>query len=113
MKFNGKIQLVALLSQLTLLAILVTESEPPRLGCLLLRGEQYSNHTNITHKDYLDKYSVATSLISGPRPSIVWPDYILTNVTDLPAAWTTRPRVVVILEEVALADSKSKPEKNE
>lgn len=28
---------------------------------------------------------------------------------DTPAAWTTSPRVVVILEEATLADSGSKP----
>lgn len=31
--------------------------------------------------------------------------------TDPPAAWTTRPRVVVILEDATLADSGSKPDK--
>lgn len=30
---------------------------------------------------------------------------------DLPAAWTTSPRVVVILEEATLAASGSKPNK--
>lgn len=34
------------------------------------------------------------------------------SIADVPAAWTTRPRVVVIFEEAALADSGSKPDKN-
>lgn len=32
---------------------------------------------------------------------------------DPPAAWTTRPRVVVIFEEATLADSGSKPDEKE
>lgn len=34
---------------------------------------------------------------------------VLKSVCVPPAAWTTRPRVVVILEEATLADSGSKP----